>query len=277
MPVNFKLGRKAPVWTPQHQQSLLRMNVAFDAMGKPPITPYDYVSAVTDLVGWQWGMMGNDSIGDCTAADTGHTDMVVKANTGTWTGVPTEADVISFYSATTGFDPSQTDAHGNNPTDQGAVESEVCDFLVSHGFLGNKAFATAPITMGTIDDEALDKIRWCIQIFGSCRIGVNLPSSAETQFESGVPWALGGDETVDGGHDVPLYDYSSEDFFCVTWGGQPKHDRGRGLQRITGDWLKKFGEEAHAVIYPNFVMNSGTTPAGFDMAQLVADLKALAA
>ena len=275
MPVNFKLGLKAPLWTPQHHQLLARMHSAFATLGKPPITPYDYVSAVTDLVGNNWAMMLNDTWGDCTAADTGHTDMLVKANTGTWTGVPTDDEILAFYERF-GFDPTKTVSPGNNPTDQGAVESDVCQSLVTTGFLGNKASATAPIVMGTFGDEALDKVRWCIQLFGSCRIGVNLPNSAEAQFEAGVPWALGGDETVDGGHDVPLYDYSSEDFFCVTWGGQPKDDRGRGLQRITGDWLKKFGGEAHAVIYPNLIMSAGQTPIGLDLAQLNADLQALA-
>ena len=272
---NFKLGRIAPIWTPQHRQLAARIRVAFTSLGKPPATPYDYVSAVSDLVGPRWGMMLNDTWGDCTAADTGHTDMIVKANTGTWTHVPTDAEVIAFYSATTGFDAAKTDANGDNPTDQGAVESDVCDFLVSTGFLGNQAAVTAPIVMGAFDDKALEKIRWCIQLFGSCRIGVNLPKSAEPQFERGAPWALGGDETVDGGHDVPFYNYEGDDFFGVTWGGQPND--ARGLQRITGDWLRKFGDEAHAVIYSNLVMSSGQTPAGFDMAQLTADLKALAA
>lgn len=272
----FKLGRRAPLWTPRHHAMAARMHAAFASLGQPPVTPtYDYVAAVTSLVGWNWGMMANDRVGDCVDAGVGHVYMANRANNGTWTHVPTDDEVLALYTATTGYDPTKTDAQGNNPTDQGSSEADVCDYLVSTGFLGDRALVTAPLLTGTTDDEGLDKVRWCIELFGACVIGVNLPNEAQNQFAAGTPWALGGDETVEGGHCVVLFDYSSEDFFAVTWGGQPKDPR--GLQRVTGDWMKKFNEEAHAVLWTDQLMSTGKTPAGFDVAQLTADLKTLAA
>lgn len=264
---HFKLGRRAPLWTPAHMQKAHLMGKALGALGVPPIASADFVSAVTSLVGNKWGMMLNDTLGDCTAADTGHRDMIIKANTGTWTGVPTDAEIEAFYSATTGYNPA------NPATDQGGDESAIEEYLISHGFLGNRASATAMVASGTIDMAACDKIRWAVQLFGGCRLGVNLPNSAEGQFDANVPWELTGDLTIDGGHDVVAVKYDPRYLYVVTWGGQP--GRPDGLTPVAWDWVMRFCEEAHGTIYRNFVMSSGLTPDGFNMDHLVRNLQAL--
>jgi hypothetical protein len=187
--------------------------------------------------------------------------MLRTANTGTWLK-PTDQDALLVYADSAGY------KFGDPSTDRGAVENDVCNYMVSTGIRGHKAAGTTPIAMGVIDDAALDRIRWTIQLYGSCRIGVNLPTNAEDQFDAGVPWDVVGNETIDDGHDVPLVSYAPNRFACVTWGR---------LQPITPAWLKKFGEEAHLEYWPDFLMASGLTPDGYDAARLEAVMKELAA
>src|SRR6202142_4151114 len=51
-----------------------------------------------------WGMMGNDTIGDCTCAAIAHMVMLMTAHTGTMIS-PTLEDTLAVYSAVTGYYP----------------------------------------------------------------------------------------------------------------------------------------------------------------------------
>src|SRR5580658_4087447 len=67
-----------------------------------------------------WGMLGNDQVGDCVIAAMMHFIMAATSNSGQPAQFTTEL-AIQLYSAITGYDPSQTDATGFNPTDQGTA------------------------------------------------------------------------------------------------------------------------------------------------------------
>src|SRR5271156_5340864 len=70
-------------------------------MPPPPAKLYrEYKIAEAD-----WGMFGNDTIGDCTCAAIAHMLMLVTAHTGKIV-VPDQASVIEFYSAVSGYEPS---------------------------------------------------------------------------------------------------------------------------------------------------------------------------
>jgi hypothetical protein len=107
-------------------------------------------------------------------------------------------------------------------------------------------------------------------LFGTARLGLNIPAYAEDRFNAGLGWDLdpSGDQTIVGGHDVPLVHYDAKTPYCVTWG-----------RRITVSWafLAAFLDEAHAEVYDDFLTAAGATPAGFGKAQLLADLRAVAA
>ena len=162
----MKYGRKPPVHTRRTFRSGLVMARTLDALGAPPAASNDYKSKVT--VPWQ--IFLNDTWGDCVCADTAHSLMLRTANTGTIM-VPTDDDVLKLYEVVGGFDPSKTARDGTNPTDQGCDENAMCVYLENTGFLGHKSDAT-----GTIEPSNLDHIHWCIQLFGACRIGINVPA-----------------------------------------------------------------------------------------------------
>lgn len=250
----MKLGRKPAVHNRRTMMGALIMAKSLDALGTPPEVSNDYVAAVDKATGGDWGMMGNDTLGDCTFADGAHQIMLHTANCGR-IFIPHETDVIGAYALATGYDPSQPS------TDQGAVEVEVCDFMKDHGISGHKSSGWA-----NVEPTNLDHIKWAVQLFGACRLGVNLPQSAMNDTAAGSPWGTGhGGAYADilGGHDVPIVKYDKDLFYIVTWGK---------LQAVTPAFLNEYCDEAHAEVYEDWVNDTGVAPSGFRLDALLANL-----
>jgi hypothetical protein len=241
------------------------VNDVLASFGPPPPASQDFMSEVTAAGGFR--MYLNDRIGDCTGADCGNATIWRSAAAG-FPVVPTDADVLAIYEATGGYKPTNPADPQTNASDQGADENTVSAYMVSKGICGHKAQATAPVVTGVMDATALDRLRWSIIIFGGARLGVNLPTSAETQTDAGQPWTISGDLTIEGGHDVFATNYDPSMFYVATWGQR---------QPVAEDWLSRFCEEIHVEAWPIFVRSSGLTPTGFHMATLIRDLNAMAA
>ena len=246
----MKYGRKPAV---HNRRTFLRglcLSRSLDTLGSPPNVSNDYTTAV----GSNWQMFSNDRYGDCVEADTAHSLMLRTANVGAIL-VPTDEEVLALYSAVTGFDPNDAEN-----TDKGTDETTMCQYLETQGFCGHKSSAT-----GMIDPTNLDHIKWSVQLFGTCRLGIQVPAYAETQFNQGKVWDLdpSADQTIVGGHDVPIVGYSPGAFIVVTWGK---------LQAMTPAFLATFLDECHAEVYGDWIKAAGTAPSGFDLATLLADL-----
>lgn len=245
----LRLGRKPAKRTLRTMRSALVMARALDPLGARPAQSNDYTAAVTV----PWGMFLNDSLGDCVCADTAHTLMLRTANNGSII-IPTDDDVEKLYEAVGGYVP------GDASTDNGCVETDMCEYLVSTGFLGHKADAA-----GSVDPENLDHVGWCVQLFGSCRMGWNLPQSAMDQFQAGQPWDVvaGDDGGIIGGHDTPLIKYAGDTWYTVTW-GQP--------QLITPAFIAKYAEESHCELFFDWAQEQGVSPSGLSLDALAADM-----
>lgn len=240
-------------------------------LGAPPTVSEDYVSAVMrqSRDGWRMYMNGPQNspmpydvpaagIGDCTCADSAHQVMLHSANVGTIV-IPSDDEVLAEYEAVSGY------IVGDASTDTGADETSVCDELVKTGLAGLKLDATA-----MLDPTNLAHIRWAVQIFGACRLGIIVDQRMMDQFDSGQPWdtpAAANDKTA-GGHDVPIVRYDAEYAYVVTWGK---------LHPVTWALIGQsaFLEEAHAGIWSDWAVAGRTAPDGFDMARLVAELAAI--
>lgn len=233
-------------------RSALVLARALDPLGSAPVVTTDWSAAVKV----PWGMMGNDSLGDCVCADTGHTLMIRTANASTVV-VPTDADIVALYEAVGGYDPTDPS------TDRGCDETAMCQYLEATGFLGHRSDGT-----GMVDPTNFDHVKWCCQLFGHCRIGFNVPSYAMDQFGAGKSWDLdaGGDQTIVGGHDVPIVHADRDLLYCVTWGK---------VQAMTPAFFAKFTEEAHAEVFGDWIKQGGMAPSGFNLDQLAVDLASL--
>lgn len=253
----MKFGRKPAVHTVRTMRLGLVMNQALAALGAPPAISNDYVAAVDAVTGGDWGMDGNDTVGDCTLADCAHQVMLHTANTGSIV-IPTAQDCLSAYSAWAGYDPSDPS------TDQGAAETDICKHMMTDGMTGVKTCATAMVS-----PSHLDHLRWCVQLFGACRLGIMVGEDSVKDFTAHRPWTSLTTDSNAGGHDVPIVKYDGTFAYCVTWGR---------LHPISWDLMANpnFLQEAHVELFPRWISEAtGLAPSGFDMVALMNDLDAI--
>ena len=251
-----KLGRRPAIFTAPRMRASFAVNEVLASFGPPPVASANFIASVKH----PWGMYLNDQLGDCVCADTAHGLLLRTSCAGTPV-VAADSDVLALYEAVGGYKP------GDPSTDQGCNEGDMCEYLITTGFLGHKSTGTASVVTGQVTSTLIDHMKWACQIFVGLRLGVNLPASAETQFDGGVPWDVGGDETIVGGHDVGMGGYTPQYALVTTWGA---------VQKVTWPWIMKFVEEAHAEIFADAIRANGLTPGGFHLATLERDLAALA-
>lgn len=128
-----------------------------------------------------------------------------------------------------------------------------------HGLAGRKLLAFADPK-----PTNLDEVRQAISLFGGVYIGLALPVEAQTQ----DVWDMAAGMTAGswGGHCVFVPKYDADSFTCVTWGA---------LKRMTVPFWNACCDEAHALFGQDWLGAKGS-PAGFDQAQLEADLAEVA-
>lgn len=264
----FKRGRRPVVHNARTMRSAIALDRALAPLGTAPTVSADYVTPLANALktvayppaGGPFGMFLNDQLGDCTIADGCHHIMLTSANGGSIV-VPTNAQALKAYEDVSGYQP------GNAATDTGADETTVCQYMMATGIAGVKSSGT-----GMIDATNMNNIRWAMQLFGACRLGIVVNEVMEQDFSNGVPWtqAAAANDTTAGGHDVPVVKYDADYAYVITWGG---------LQAVSWSLMAQadFLEEAHAEVYADFVTTTGNAPSGFSLAQLLADLPAVEA
>lgn len=231
--------------------------------GALPLRPHEFIAAPM-IAPHDWGMLGNDEYGDCAWAAADHLMMALDADSAIRSSFTTQT-ALADYSACTGFDPAagQPDA---NPTDQGTDMRVLLNYLRQRGVTdasGHRHQATAYVQL---DAQNLDHIYEACYLFQALLVGVALPSSAEPQFAQGEVWTpQRGDEIV-GGHAILLIG-KQDHFPFVTWGR---------VQQATVAWWRAYVEQVYAIIGPDDFNQAGESPAGFDYAQLAADLETVA-
>jgi hypothetical protein len=247
----FKLGKHRP----EIDRRTLRFGAYLTKALAPPPASVDYTKPVTE-----WPMMGNDNYGDCTCAAAGHMIEEWTANTATTKIVP-DAAILKAYNHF---------AHGN--PDAGASMLSVLKYWRKTGIGADKITAFAQL-----EPQNLIQAEDAINIFGNLYIGLALPNFAvppDTDFLT-IPWVvppggLIGDAAPnqDNGHCVPAVGYDQRQLYVVTWGA---------LKTMSWQFYNAYADEAFAVLSPDWInMKVGTSPSGFDMAALEADLAAVA-
>jgi hypothetical protein len=242
----MKLGRKA---IKTDSRTLALADYLTPSIPPPPPTA-DWTKGITS-----WGMMLNDTLGDCTIAGAAHAVQVWTANASSVVAVP-DATIETYYENWDGYVP------GNPSTDNGGVELDVLNDWQKQGFAGHPllAFADPKFTN-------MVQIRQSIFIFGGVYIGLALPLTAQSQ----AVWDVvpkGGAKAKPGswgGHCVFVPKYDQHGFTCITWGG---------LKTMTLAFWKKYCDEAHTLFSADWLTAKGS-PSGFAQAELLADLKAI--
>ena len=206
----------------------------------PPIPATDWSHGITD-----WGMMGNNFLGDCTCAAVAHAIQTWTANTAGEVTLP-DTTVIQAYSDWCGYNPS------NPSSDQGGVEVDVLSQWRSSGLAGHSLLAYADP-----DPKNIVHVQQAIRLYGGVYIGIGLPRTAQNQ----DVWDVVGNPLVDpdsqiyswGGHAVFVIAYQNhgETLTCISWGKLITMTKAFWLAYcdeshclFSRDWLAHFGGNA---------------------------------
>lgn len=216
----------------------------------------------------QWGSLGNTEFGDCVWAGAAHETMLLRAEASASIPTFTPRTVLADYSAGTAvpgpaFNPADT------TTDNGTDVQAAAAYRQKTGIadlFGNrhKIQIYTSLRVGDLDQLAL-----ATYLLGVTGIGVNLPSSAEDQFNRAEPWDVVPDDTSVGGHYIPCVGRNGHgNFLFVTWGR---------LQAATPAWVKQNMDEGIAFVSPERMNAKGLSPEGFDADTLLDDFKTVTA
>lgn len=255
MPITFRPGLRPN--DPSRQRIRLTDHLDVEAvLSAPPAANWDArVNA--------FGMLGNADWGDCAEAASLHALQAITAAAGSPI-VPTDADAIGAYSALTGFDPN-AGPPGKNPTDQGTVLQDLLDYWRKTGLtVGGKVHKI--LAFAQVDHTSPLELRAAIALFGAVIYGIQVPRSAEEEFNAGEPWDYVPGSPNLGGHAITDERYDQALWYPVTWGRE---------QPATEAFMTAYLQEAWVPILPEWLEANGATPSGLNRATLGADFTAL--
>ena len=218
----------------------------------------------TKVVGNNFAMLGNDTVGDCVPAGQLHMAQCWIANASGKVVLPTTADAIQLYNREAAYNP-------NNPaTDLGCDPLTALNFWriigVPIGGARHKIEAFAQVNLSNAHE--LQSALW---LFGGLFTGWMLPASAQGQSVWSVP-ASGpvgpGAPGSWGGHLAPLAVDEFGRYGVISWGG---------IIPVTPGFVTAYAApgEIWAVISSEWIEKNGKTPTGLNLAQLKADLSVL--
>jgi hypothetical protein len=196
----------------------------------------------------------NDELGDCTAVGYANAARGMALLNGFGIDIPTD-DVVSFYSDSTGYNPSDAS------TDQGAVELDVLAHQLKAGFARTSGDRTPLVAdFATFDPADRATFASTLARIGPVYLGVNLASA---DLDTSLTWdtTTPGDQTPGswGGHALIAWDYTGlgdgDTVRLATWGT---------LQPCTWRWLASRCEEAHVLIWRQLMKSTRLNFAGLD-------------
>lgn len=248
-----RLGRVKPR-EGQHEKSLKLSMYLGDSEAK--MAPPEEVNWSAKAAASIAQMFLNNELGCCVVADHGHL-------IGIWTGndsdsggivIPTDAEIKAQYFKICG------------PNDQGCNIGDFCDYIQKYGFIANgKTYKIDGRVL--INSKVPLEVKLGIYLFGGVKLGINLPQEWLDSHENGV-WEPTNSDIV-GGHDVLAVGYNKDGVIISTWGGK---------RLITWAAMadKRFVEESHVCLSPQWYGNDKIAPCGINVDRLKDDMQKLA-
>lgn len=223
--------------------SLLTTYVAGALPKAPPQVP---VPAYAD-----WGMLGNDTHGDCGVAGLEHGFEADATLTAVTESFPSADQAIAYYEAYTGGQ------------DSGVVLSDYLAYVRQNGYYGHSIDAYAPVAVHDIPT-----LQTAIFAYGFAYAGIAVTAPMQQAFAEHQPWGVDMlDRPPIGGHCIPIVGYDDSYLYAITWGG---------VQTISYPAWHYISTEAWAVLTGEFVTRNGDGR-GVNLDALRADLDRLSA
>lgn len=251
--MNYRLGKRPA------RPGAIRMR--FGAYFMSPNLPPSPVRIGKPGLVRTWGMLANDQYGDCVWAGAAHETMMLNAAAGAPVTAFSSADVLSDYSAVTGFSASDP------KSDQGTDVSDAARYRQKTGIVDAAGRRHTIDIYTALSPGDLRQLALAVQYLGIAGVGVLLPSNAEDQFDAAEPWHLvtGFPPEPGNGHYVPCVGRNSQgNFVFVSWGR---------LQAAEPAWVSACMDEAVAYLSRERLKSSGLSPDGLDLAKLEDDYK----
>ena len=118
-----------------------------------------------------------------------------------------------------------------------------------------------------VELENVNEILQAVYLFGAAGVGIQMPESAEKQFDEHVPWTVIPGDVRQYGHYVPCVGRNSHGHLVfVTWGR---------LQAATPEWVSTYLLQGVGYLSREYLKDSGLTPELLDEAKLDMHLAAL--
>jgi len=190
-------------------------------------------------------MDGNDTLGDCTIAALAHAITTYRGLVGK-ESLMAKAAVIKLYMHLTGG------------IDSGLNELDVLNYWRKNAVSGDEILAFVKI-----DPKNHTHVEQAIKLFGGVYLGFQVQQNCIQEFDARKPWTPG--PLTNDGHAVFAVAYDQNAVTVLTWGN---------TQQGTWAWWDECVDEAYAILPPE-AKNPKFAP-GFDIAQLQADLSAVA-
>lgn len=241
-----KLGRKPRSFDPKvpHMSAMLG---AMD-LSPPPIS-VDWTKGITDF-----GMMLNDTLGDCTCAAVYHARQIWSLNASLEI-TELDSNVLALYEQATGYNP-------NDPnSDNGGIEQDVLKFLLNTGAPVGDGLRDKIIAFVEVDPRNVDDVKRCINDCGVAYIGFDVPSSLMPP-DGNIASLWEVDHTnhnVEGGHAIILVGYDNIGPYLISWGRK---------YQMTWEFFLTYTDEAYAIADNAWFNATGKTPLDMDIATL---------
>jgi hypothetical protein len=192
----------------------------------------------------KWGTLGNLKMNNCTCAAAGHLIMTWTSNIGKL-HKPTTKAIIKAYTAVTGYN-SETDGIGN------PIEAiKALKYWRKTGIDERKIIAFAKL-----DFKNRQQLKQAIYLYGGCYVGINLPKSAEKQYNESQKWTVPregakgvGEPGSWLGHALIITGYKDDELHAITWGKE---------MIMTLEFWETYVDEAYAIFSEDFIKNHET-------------------
>jgi hypothetical protein len=241
----------------------LRFKDIFNAAALPtPPAVFGHEALVSS-----WGMLANDNYGDCVWAGAAHEHMLwTTASEG---AVPpasfTNADVLSDYSAATGFTASDPNS------DQGTDMVVAASYRRKTGVVDSNGVRHIINAYLEVQTANFDELMLATYLFGVAGVGINCPSNVQDQFSAGQPWSVTPGTSIVGGHYIPCVGRAaSGNAVCITW-GKP--------QEMTPGFYQQYNDETVVYLCLEYMDPNKLTPEAFNsdaLNQFLNELPAIA-
>lgn len=203
------------------------------------------------------GMHLNDQWGDCVwGGIANRLEIQTYYSTGHETVIPDS--VVETGYETTGFNPA-AGPPGSNPTDNGTQLIDGLKYAVSPGMDGVSITAYAEISV----PGNVDQLKLAIAELGPVLLGMNMPASAEQQFQQGQPWTVVPGAEIVGGHCVLGVGYDATYLYIQTW---------NAIWPVAWSFVSEYFDEGWAIYSPTWA-----TPEHVDTTMLMAEFRVVTA